>query len=690
MNKCILRMKKGANKTKARKQMDGNIQNKAGLSKVKIERKTMIVICVSLLAAIMIATAGILYCCDAQKTSRFSDELLAFQQYCEARQLGDMKTEYGELIEEAELAIAHKKDDSYETIEKEFESFKVGLDEYLIKVESYAGKRDEYQVLFELFPMADYEEQQFGSLMAELNRGLEQASIAQIEQAIAALDFFSQNCKKETLELLDKQKEEIETYDFSELLTAEKQMVNAYLSGAEEAFEKSDYRNAVENYEKCLLLLNHIEKAWNNEITVEQVDVSSFPEIKLYISAYDFQTGKKIDILEKYINLRETVSGIYQETVIRRVSKLDGKENLNVCLVADVSGSMWEQMGTVKAVMSNFLECMQYHVGDKASVISFDDYVNINMDFSGQKDLLKNEVNHMYVGNCTALYDALYVAVCNASRAEGAKCVVAFTDGYDNVSTKSEQDVINAARLYGVPIYLMGIGRDVDEISLQSLSSSTGGYYRNVFEGKEMWEIYNSIYQEKKELYLIEYTTNVPEVNIWHNMYLAYDDGNRYMRCEAEFLPNQLKATGEEYESLLQENSISNADIEDEVLRIRKVYNEIVRNRDKGMYTKINIGEGITGYLENGHVRCVIVPKGINGVQFSRFYYYENDQLIFAYIESIDSHRLYFCNEKMFRWRYASDAVNFSEADNHDNEDSAEFRTWESFALTEGKAFLTQ
>ena len=94
--------------------------------------------------------------------------------------------------------------------------------------------------------------------------------------------------------------------------------------------------------------------------------------------------------------------------------------------------------------------------------------------------------------------------------------------------------------------------------------------------------------------------------------------------------------------------------------------------------------------LEEGALFCKYcgaktekLPKQVEGVPYARYYYFENEKLIFAYLEAGDSHRLYFYNERQFRWRYASNAVNFSEADNHDNEDSQEFREWENLALDE-------
>ncbi len=170
---------------------------------------------------------------------------------------------------------------------------------------------------------------------------------------------------------------------------------------------------------------------------------------------------------------------------------------------------MWEQMPLVQHSMINFLDCLQYSVGDRAALITFDNLVKAGRNFTGDKNVLTGKISNMYMGNVTALYDALYVAVCKASEAEGAKCVIAFIDGYDNVSMTTKERVIEAAQVYGVPVYLIGIGSWTDEISLWSICSSTGGIYRNVSDRSELQSIYNSIYQKNKEMYLVEYTTSI-------------------------------------------------------------------------------------------------------------------------------------------------------------------------------------
>lgn len=654
-------------------------------NKITGKKKGLIIAAIMLLVAV--GTAAVFLWRNIGVTNAFSNDLEAFEDHCAEYQLGDLEKEYKELVEKANTLIESKDSEEYGQMKEQFDVFKEKLNEYIKAVGEYGGKEEEYRARFEMLALTGDQLEELEVLIAELRNGMADASLSRIEQALTALEADWNECKTENVQRIEELKTEIDSFSAVPLLGAEQEILGQHLSKVENSLNDNDYQEAIAEYDKAVMLYKNAQMAQNFNMEVQQVETSSFPNIKLYVSAYQPQTGTRVEILDDLLELRELVEGSYQEIEIEKVSKLNQAEGLNVCLVADVSGSMYEQIDIVKEAMTGFLDCMQYNVGDKAALITFDNFVNMNYGFTADKNALANEINNIYVGNSTALYDALYVAVCDTSRVEGAKCVIAFTDGYDNVSTKTKRDVIEAAELYGIPVYLIGLGSGVDDASLKEISNATGGYYLNLYDGSRMQEVYNSIYKEKKELYLIEYTTSLSDVNALQNLYLSYHNGDTYMRCEANFQPSQLQASEEEYESLVQVDGIANEDIEDEVLRIRGIYNEIVRNRDNGVYTESVLEDGVTAYLENGHVRCVIVRKGVKGNQYRRFYYYENDKLIFAYIEAADAHRLYFKNEKIFRWRYASNAVKFTEAENHDNEDSAEFRTWGTFALDEANGY---
>ncbi len=58
------------------------------------------------------------------------------------------------------------------------------------------------------------------------------------------------------------------------------------------------------------------------------------------------------------------------------------------------------------------------------------------------------------------------------------------------------------------------------------------------------------------------------------------------MRCESRFTPSELQAEDTPYAGIIQNGGIANDMIEDEVLRIRAIYNEIVQNVENGWYVE--------------------------------------------------------------------------------------------------------
>ena len=128
-------------------------------------------------------------------------------------------------------------------------------------------------------------------------------------------------------------------------------------------------------------------------------------------------------------------------------------------------------------------------------------------------------------------------------------------------------------------------------------------------------------------------------------------------------------------------DTTSDNDVEEEVLSIRDRYNEITENISSGQYTETVLQDGITIYCDGSQLQAAVLQAGTNGNIYRRWYYYSDDDLIFAYYENEDSHRFYFKDHKMIRWRECKDAKNYDEGMNHDMESTAEYLQWESTVI---------
>ncbi len=134
-----------------------------------------------------------------------------------------------------------------------------------------------------------------------------------------------------------------------------------------------------------------------------------------------------------------------------------------------------------------------------------------------------------------------------------------------------------------------------------------------------------------------------------------------------------------------QESEHPWVDVETEVSRIRAIYNDTVADMDR--WSVVEEEEGIKLYYNEWDLKCVVFPEGAWGVDYSRWYYYENGQPIFAYYENEDAHRFYIYQGELMRWRYSANAQDAQNAVNVDWGTDGGFQQWENIVLTEARSF---
>ena len=251
----------------------------------------------------------------------------------------------------------------------------------------------------------------------------------------------------------------------------------------------------------------------NVNIEVHQVDNSNFPEVVFYTSITDDNGNTVENMKVTDFDIQEIdAQGNVQNAEIEEVYQVLNEDKINVNLVLDASGSMYnsQKMEQAKNAAKGFLDKISLETGDKVEVISFDDYVYLEQEFTSQRDLLTNAVDNTSHGGETALYDALYAGLYQTYYETGAKCVIAFTDGAENTSSYSFNDVINMAQNTGIPVFIIGIGEEYDIDVLQSLATQCSGQYysANVNELETILEdIYLTIYREQQDYYVFKYTS---------------------------------------------------------------------------------------------------------------------------------------------------------------------------------------
>lgn len=221
------------------------------------------------------------------------------------------------------------------------------------------------------------------------------------------------------------------------------------------------------------------------------------------------------------------------------------KENdRNMMLAVDISQSMLEEdmafrgrlinrLQAVKAVLSDFIERRQ---GDRLGLILFGERAYIQTPLTFDLGTLKTLLDEAVVGLAggkTAIGDAIGLAVKRLQfLPESNRILILLTDGQN---TAGEIEPLQAAKLAsqaGVKIHTIGIGadelvvqgffgprrvnpsRDLDEVTLMSISQETGGNY---YRARNLEEL-NAIYGELDALEAIEVEEQMirPEKSLFH------------------------------------------------------------------------------------------------------------------------------------------------------------------------------
>jgi VWFA-related protein len=153
---------------------------------------------------------------------------------------------------------------------------------------------------------------------------------------------------------------------------------------------------------------------------------------------------------------------------------------LRIALALDVSVSMADKMKQVSDALSHFIDLLE--PADEILVITFSRDVQVDQDFTSDRDLLERVFSRLQPREGTALYDAAIEAIRRVSSGPAeSKAVVLVTDGVDTASSASFDELREIARHSEVPVFSLGIG---GETTFRSIFNPMGGIGRFPIPGR--------------------------------------------------------------------------------------------------------------------------------------------------------------------------------------------------------------
>jgi Ca-activated chloride channel family protein len=180
------------------------------------------------------------------------------------------------------------------------------------------------------------------------------------------------------------------------------------------------------------------------------------------------RNGKPLAGLQKE-NFRIFEDG--EEQVVQNFFPVDAP--FSVGLLLDTSYSTVGKLGRIQDSAIEFLD--QIHPDDEVMVISFDDDVYLDTDFTRNKEAVERAIKMTRTGQSTQLYEAVYLGMDQLREQPHRKVMVLFTDGVDTTSpTSSAKETVNVAKEAEVTIYTIFFNTEADTLARMRNPGSGG------------------------------------------------------------------------------------------------------------------------------------------------------------------------------------------------------------------------
>lgn len=263
------------------------------------------------------------------------------------------------------------------------------------------------------------------------------------------------------------------------------------------------------------------------DVTINRIDTSNWPEVKVYVQVIDPINDSPIIGANDF---KVDING-HEIGYLTVQSAGASASSSSSSLVIDRSGSMsGTKLSDAKDAAKTFVGFMT--ANDRAEVVSFSYNVSVDQAFTNGKSALYNAIDSLSAGGDTSLYDGIWKGLDDTNlETSERKAVIALTDGKENYSSSEHGGgnppnnslVIAHAQELNIPIYTIGLGlskgftveegvrisKDFDPTEdLRQIAEDTGGKFFKAPTSTDLEYIYVQITQRIQQQYIITFTDN--------------------------------------------------------------------------------------------------------------------------------------------------------------------------------------
>lgn len=205
---------------------------------------------------------------------------------------------------------------------------------------------------------------------------------------------------------------------------------------------------------------------------------------------------------------------VYEDKVEQKL-KIFKQEDIpvSVGLLVDNSGSMRDKRRGVNAAALKFVRSSNRQ--DEVFIVNFNDESYLDTDFTDSVKLLEEGLERIDSRGGTAFYDALHLALAHLTEKASwdKKVLLLITDGEDNASRITLEQLVRAIQRSNVMVYTVGLlGGETSRSmrrakrALENISKASGGttYFPKSLEDVQV--VANDIADDIRNQYVLAYT----------------------------------------------------------------------------------------------------------------------------------------------------------------------------------------
>jgi VWFA-related protein len=201
---------------------------------------------------------------------------------------------------------------------------------------------------------------------------------------------------------------------------------------------------------------------------------------------------------------------------------------LEATLVLDASGSVaGEKLAALVAAAGRFLDGLTPR--DRAALVTFSHAVRLRRGLSPPDQISSLLGSLTPAGGSTALHDALFAALALREKNDSRAAVVVFSDGLDNASWLSIEDVVEQAKRTDVIVYVVTFGRErrdrpepLEKAPGQRLfrlaTEATGGRVWTTTAPGELSRAFLAALSDLRSRYVLAYRPEGVHSSGWHTL----------------------------------------------------------------------------------------------------------------------------------------------------------------------------